>query len=299
MWRVIDIEGSQYFLHFSDNNLIVEKEQSVVGKIPFDDIHSIVCHGIGCRYSDAFLKACMERRIPITFCDEKHVPLGMLLSVSPHTEYWERQGIQMHATVPRKKQAWQQIVSQKLKNQCSVLGWLGCTTGRETLDYLQRSVRSGDPDNKEAQGAREYFKTLFGNEFSRSDDNAINSFLNYGYTILRSAVARAVVGCGLLPSLGVFHSPKQNAFCLVDDLMEPLRQMVDIVVLRKAREGFSPYFSSGQKKEFMALTQQPVYYEAQHTELSNALTLYILSYIRFLARESESLVFPNYHEMMR
>lgn len=298
MWRVIDLCG-QYFLHSEDNKMVVEKEHVIMNTIPFDDIHSIVCHGLGCRYSDDFFKQCMERKIPVTFCDEKHLPVGMLLPVNRHVEYWKRQEIQIHVSLPRKKKAWQFIISEKLKNQKSVLQWIGCNEGVSTLEYLQFSVKSGDPDNKEAQGARVYFLSLFGEKFSRSDNNVVNVFLNYGYTILRSSLARAVIGCGLLSSYGVFHSPKQNAFCLVDDLMEPLRPLVDILVLKKARDGFSYVFSSKEKKEFMSLPQLPVYFEAQCVELSNALSQYVLSYIGFLSHERETIVFPNYEEMMR
>lgn len=299
MWRVIDISGAQYFLHAANNKLVLEKEQAVVAEIPFDDIHSIVCHGLGCCYSDEVFKQCMARRIPVTFCDEKHVPVGMLLSMDQHAEYWKRQEIQFKASLPRKKQAWQLIVSEKLKNQCAILKWIGYTTEVAALENLRETVKSGDPDNKEAQGARIYFQNLFGRGFTRSDDDVINTFLNYGYTILRSSVARAVVGCGLLPSLSVFHSPNQNAFCLVDDLMEPLRQMVDIMVLAKAREGFSTDFLPEDKKLFMVLPQQPVCFGAQHVELMNALTFYVLSYIDFISRKAEKITFPNYQEMIR
>lgn len=296
MWRVLDVGGPQYFLHAEDNSLVVEKDGNET-KIPFGDIHSIVCHGLGCRYSDEFFKQSMEHDIPVTFCDAKHVPVGMLLPVNQHTDFWVRQQIQLSATIPRKKEAWRQIVTEKLRNQGRVLEWIGSPKGVSSLKLLANSVRSGDSDNKEAQGARIYFMALFGEDFIRRDDSIINTWLNYGYSIIRSAVARAVIGCGLLPSFGVFHSPRQNPFSLIDDLMEPLRPMVDFVVIRASSAGMQVDFSSKDKKELMKLIQQSVYFGAEHTVLSEALPRYVMSFLSFLDRKAETISFPNYQEM--
>ncbi|MDD7202146.1 MAG: type II CRISPR-associated endonuclease Cas1 [Sphaerochaetaceae bacterium] len=297
MWRVVDIGGAQYFLHAADNSLVIEKGDEKKAKIPFADIHSIVCHGLGCRYSDEFFKQSMAHDIPVTFCDEKHVPVGMLLPVNQHTDFWDRQQVQIEATLPRKKDAWRQIVAEKLRNQGLVLQWIGNPKGLATLRMLAERVRSGDPDNKEAQGARVYFSSLFGEDFIRRDDDIINIWLNYGYTIIRSAVARAVVGCGLLPSFGVFHSPKQNPFCLIDDLMEPLRPLVDFVVVKASSMGMQVDFTPKDKKELMQLTQQPVFFGAERTILSDASAMYVMSYLRFLKRDTEEIVFPNFREI--
>ena len=97
MWRVVDIGGAQYFLHAADNSLVIEKGDETKAKIPFADIHSIVCHSLGCRYSDEFFKQSMAHDIPVTFCDEKHVPVGMLLPVNQHTDFWDRQQVQIEA----------------------------------------------------------------------------------------------------------------------------------------------------------------------------------------------------------
>lgn len=296
MWRVIDFGGPQYYLHAADNSLVVEKD-GVVNKIPFDDIHSIVLHGLGCRYSDDFFKECMQRDIPVTFCDKKHVPVGMLLPVNQHTDFWDRQLSQIKATIPRKKEAWKLIIETKLENQSRVLKAMGSDASAKSLEVLAQSVRSGDPDNKEAQGARTYFVTLFGKDFIRRDDDIVNIWLNYGYTIVRSVMARAVVGCGLLPSFGVFHSPKQNPFCLIDDLMEPLRPLVDALVLQASVMGMNPDFTKQEKQKLMKLTQQPVYFGAEHTQLSDAASEYVLSYLRFLNRVEDKITFPDYREV--
>lgn len=294
MWRVIDLGGTGYYLHTVHNKLIVEKdgEESL---IPFNDIHSIICHGIGFRYSDKFFKSCLHHNVPVTFCDEKHIPLGMLLPMLQHKETSQRMDIQLKASLPRRKQAWQQIIIEKLKNQRDFLQHLQ-VPGVKRLDVLSQTVLSGDGSNNEAQGAKVYFESIYGTSFFRSDeDNAINGKLDYGYSILRSAVARAVVDTGLLPSCGVFHSSRINPFCLIDDLMEPFRPMVDSLVLAMcSKYGFIDELESREKKELMRITAREVVFEDQDVEFSYALRLYVLSYLGFLARNRDFIQFPKY-----
>ena len=173
MWRVIDVSGDAYFLHTANNKLLVEKDDEIKAEIPFADIHSIVCHEQGCLYSDAFFKQCLDNNVPVVFCDAKHVPQGMLLSMNQHSKFFERQMLQINATIPRKKQAWQRIIQEKLKNQAYLLHQIGSDTGATSLEYLSNSVSSGDPDNKEAQGAKVFFSCLFGSSFIRSNDDDI------------------------------------------------------------------------------------------------------------------------------
>jgi CRISPR-associated protein Cas1 len=219
----------------------------------------------------------------------------MLLPMMQHTEASQRADIQLKASLPRRKQAWQQIVSEKLRNQRDFLDFLK-VPGVKRLDVLSQTVLSGDSSNNEAQGAKVYFESIYGTSFIRSDeDNAINSKLDYGYTILRSAVARAVVDTGLLPSCGVFHSSRINPFCLVDDLMEPFRAMVDSLVLSMCSKfGIVQELEPREKKELMRITARQVAFEDQEVEFSYALRLYILSYLGFLARNRDTIQFPKY-----
>lgn len=227
MWRVIDISGEGYILHVKNRNIRIEKHGTPPQSVPFSDIVSIVCHGKGTMFSEAFAEECMANEIPIIFCDEKHLPQGMLLPFYQHSDTFSRINYQVNATLPKKKQAWQQIIKAKVSAQAFVLEKYGIGKAN-MLKAMADNVLSGDSTNIEAQAARVYFENLFGEEFIRSDDeDCINIALNYGYTILRSLVARAVVSCGLHPSFGLFHSGRINPFCLVDDLMEPLRPLVD------------------------------------------------------------------------
>jgi len=294
VWRVIDVGGSGYFLHTHHNSLIIEKDGSKT-EVPFQDIHSIICHGVGFRYSDAFFKACLHNKIPVTFCDETHLPLGMLLPMYQHTDAAKRMEAQLQASLPRKKQAWQQIIKAKLHFQGDLLESLGLSNGARRLFVLAKNVLSGDPTNNEAQGAKIYFEALMGTTFFRSDQtNAINAKLDYGYSILRSAVARAVVDVGLLPSQGVFHSNRINPFCLIDDLMEPYRPMVDSLVLSiGAKYGIEPTLIPDEKRLLMNLTAATVTTGENKMELTNALRIYVMSYLNFLTREQNAIEFPT------
>lgn len=295
MWRVIDLGGTGYFLHVKHKNLVVEKDGSET-TVPFQDVHSIICHGLGFRYSDAFFKGCLHNKIPVTFCDEQHLPLGMLLPMLQHTESSQRIDLQLGSSLPRRKQAWQQIVAEKLRNQGGFLQYLSCDLEAKQLLHLAGRVLSGDPTNTEAQGAKIYFEGVYGKGFYRSDEhNAINGKLDYGYAILRSAIARAVVDSGLLPSCGVFHSNRVNPFCLVDDLMEPFRPMVDSLVHTICSEhGISEEILPEEKRLLIRLIGSGVKFENKDVEFAYALRLFVLSYLSFLARHRDDIQFPEY-----
>lgn len=157
-------------------------------------------------------------------------PSGMLLSYIGQNKQTEIQYLQIENKKPLEKKLWQLIIKEKIKNQSKVLDLFH---KENKLQHIYKTVLSGDSDNREAYAARLYFKSLFGDEFIRDKDlSGVNSFLNYGYAILRSSLARYVVAAGLNPSYGVGHCNKLNPFCLVDDLIEPFRPLVDAYVYR-------------------------------------------------------------------
>lgn len=295
MWRVLDLGGDNYYLHSERNSLVVERDGKET-KIPYQDIHSITCHGNGILYSDSVFKACLKHNIPMIFCDEQHVPTGMLLALYQHKDSAQRHETQLLASLPRKKRAWKFIVVQKLLCQSGFLEYLELTNYANQLKMFSRRVQSGDPSNTEAQGARLYFTALYGHGFYRSDrENEINAKLNYGYTILRSAVARAVIAAGLHPSYGVYHSSRINPYSLVDDLMEPFRPLVDSVVhYLCSRYGIDSELTTQEKKELMRIPGIEVEYKNQRMEFSYALHLYVLDYLAYLSREKETIQFPRY-----
>jgi len=173
--------------------------------------------------------AAAKAGVPVVYCDHFGRPLGMMLPASRHTRVAARHRAQVALSEPRRKRAWQEIVRAKVSNQATVVPDPDASV---RLRELAHRVRSGDTTNCEAQAARIYWRA-FGESFRRNSDgeDAVNGALNYGYTVLRGATAQAVMATGLWPTLGVQHSARGNAWCLVDDLIEPFRPAVDRAVL--------------------------------------------------------------------
>ena len=182
------------------------------------------------------LIALAERCAPFVLCGPNHNAAGMLIPVDGNYQQAKRFDAQIAATKPTHKRLWADIVRAKLQQQGAALEAAGAPTA--PLTALVRRVRSGDPDNLEAQGAQKYWRLLLGDDFRRDQHaGGVNGLLNYGYTVLRAATARAVVAAGLHPTLGIHHSNEGNAMRLVDDLMEPFRPMIDLRIWRLLRDG--------------------------------------------------------------
>ena len=209
------------------------KRESEVTK-PIEDIGVVVLDNKQITITSGALEALIENNCAVITCDSKSMPVGLLLPLCGNTTQNERFRRQLDATVPLKKQLWQQTIKAKIENQASVLQ--ACVGGTVNCMRVWASeVKSGDADNMEARAAAFYWKTLFAHiaGFSRDRDGVPpNNLLNYGYAILRAVVARALVGSGLLPTLGIHHHNRYNAYCLADDIMEPYRPYVDELVFR-------------------------------------------------------------------
>ena len=184
------------------------------------------------------LEALLENNAAVITCDQRSMPVGLLLPLCGNTTQNERFRDQLDASVPLKKQLWQQTVRQKIQNQAYVLAQV---TGKEekAMNVWADNVHSGDPDNIEARAAAYYWRYLFSDipTFVRGrEGEPPNNLLNYGYAILRAVIARALVGSGLLPTLGIHHHNRYNAYCLADDIMEPYRPYVDQLVIEIIRK---------------------------------------------------------------
>jgi len=211
--------------------------------VPFADIAVLIVSHPQVSFTQAVLAGLAAAGGMFIASDEKHLPAAMMLPLSTHSTQTERFARQAAAPVPTRKRAWQQIVQAKLRAQGALLQEVaGSDHG---LAAMAGKVRSGDPDNLEAQGARIYWQALFANEGAASpaemfrrnaEGDGLNVYLNYGYAVLRAIVARALCASGLHPSLGVHHHNRYDTFCLADDLMEPYRPLVDRVVARLYRE---------------------------------------------------------------
>ena len=237
--RIVEVAEDRRHLLLSRGFLVVqhsEGQREELGRVPLDDIAAVIAHAHGLSYTNNLLVALAERGAPFVLCGANHNVAGMLLAVEGNYQQAKRFDAQLAAKQPLTKRLWAEIVKSKLQQQAATLE----TTGMPSvpLAALVRKVRSGDPDNIEAQGARRYWGILFGHDFRRdSQADGLNALLNYGYTVLRAATARAVVAAGLHPTLGLHHSNEGNAMRLVDDLMEPFRPMIDLKVWHLHRRG--------------------------------------------------------------
>jgi CRISPR-associated protein Cas1 len=236
MDRIVDIETNGLFVSVQRGFLVVQDGNDERGRIALDDIGAVIAHAHGLSWSNTVFVRLSERAVPVVLCGSNHAPVSILWPLEGHHAQGARMRAQIAAARPLSKQLWRQIVCAKIRMQGEVLARNGREAG--AFDMLARKVRSGDPDNVEAQAARRYWKALFGSAFTRDRDaGGLNGLLNYGYTVLRAIVSRTICAAGLHPSIGIFHANRANAFALADDLMEPYRPVVDHMVGALAADG--------------------------------------------------------------
>lgn len=225
--------GNPARLHLEQRQLVIDLKSEVEDKrtIPLEDIGLLVIDHPQVSISHGLANALINENAAILWCDDKHLPNGLVLPMTANHTYTEKLRFQIDASLPLKKQLWKQTVQAKILNQARLLELLGHDTA--PMQRWAKNVSSGDPENIEAQAANWYWGKLFDSEenFTRSRfGEPPNHLLNYGYAILRGIVARSLVGSGMLPAIGIFHRNKYNPFCLADDVMEPFRPYVDRLV---------------------------------------------------------------------
>ncbi len=256
--NIIEIATNNKKLSVYRGFLRIEDEGNVQKDIPFNSLHAIIVTAFNVVYTNNLLQRLCEENIPLVILGKNYAPSGLLLSYIGQSRQTEIQYLQIENKKPLEKKIWQAIIKEKIKNQSRVLDMFG---KENKLKSIYPKVLSGDSDNREAYAARLYFKSLFGDEFTRDKDReGINSFLNYGYAILRSSLARYVVAAGLNPAYGVGHYNKLNPFCLVDDLIEPFRPIIDAYVYRlfEQNEGLSE-LTTAQKGGLSSLLTKDFY----------------------------------------
>jgi CRISP-associated protein Cas1 len=223
-----------------------QKEKTV----PIEDIGFIVFEHPQITFTQAVIQLLAENNTAVIFCDAKHHPNSMLLHLDTHTIQTELFAHQVKASEPLKKQLWQQTIKAKIKNQALLLDLLD--REGEALHYISGQVKSGDTTGMEAFAARKYWQRLFPVDFTRDRYGiAPNPALNYGYAILRAAVARALAGSGLLATLGIHHHNRYNSYALADDIMEPYRPYVDMVVTEMLEQGLDTETLGNPEKAFL------------------------------------------------
>ena len=233
----LSLRNAQLVLHIPEveNNKTLPEaiKKEAERTIPIEDIGVVVLDNRRITITSGAMEALLENNCAVITCNQKSMPVGLLLPLCGNTTQNERFRSQLEASLPLRKQLWQQTIKQKILNQEHVLR---INTAQETncMRVWSNDVRSGDPDNLEAGAAAYYWKNVFTTypNFVRDREGTPpNNLLNYGYAILRAIIARALVGSGLLPTLGIHHHNRYNAYCLADDIMEPYRPYVDQLVL--------------------------------------------------------------------
>ncbi|MDP2368280.1 type II CRISPR-associated endonuclease Cas1 [Rhodoferax sp.] len=237
--RIVEVADDQRHLSMLRGFMVVQDsggERKELGRVPLDDIAAVIANAHGLSYTNNLLVALAERGAPFVLCAANHNAVGMLLPIEGNFEQSKRIEAQLAASLPTHKRLWAAVVRSKLEQQAAALEATGAPPA--PLAALVGKVKSGDPANVEAQGARRYWGLLFGSDFRRDQAaTGLNALLNYGYTVLRAASARAIIAAGLHPSIGLHHSHDNNAMRLVDDVMEPFRPVIDLKVWQQQRDG--------------------------------------------------------------
>lgn len=236
MQRVVDISSDGLHVAVHRGFLTVSKDREEMGRVALDDIGGVIAHAHGLTWSNTVFIRLSERAVPVVLCAANHAPVACVWPLQGNHLQGRRLNAQVDASRPLAKRIWRDIVVAKIRMQGAVLASVGVETG--AFEMLARKVRSGDPDNVEAQAARRYWQAFMGSDFRRDQEGeGVNALLNYGYTVLRAIVSRAICAAGLHPSIGLHHSNRANAFALADDLMEPYRPIIDRAVYNLVQDG--------------------------------------------------------------
>ncbi|MBR2770496.1 MAG: type II CRISPR-associated endonuclease Cas1, partial [Bacteroidales bacterium] len=271
-------------------------KESVTHTIPIEDIGVVVIDHKQITVTQGLLEALLANNCAIITCDKSHLPVGLMLPLSGNTIQNERFRHQLDASLPLKKQLWQQTVQQKIHNQAAVLQTCR-NLPTSNMTKWEKDVRSGDPDNLEGRAAVFYWKNLFPevDDFTREREGvAPNNMLNYGYAILRAVITRSLVSSGLIPTLGIHHHNRYNAYCLADDIMEPYRPYVDELVVRYTDDyGFPEELTPDIKKVLLGIPVLDVRIGGQKSPLMIAASQTTASLARCFTGESRKITYPE------
>jgi CRISPR-associated protein Cas1 len=289
--RIVEIVNDRRHLAAEKGFLTINEGNREVARIPFDTIDTLVLNAYGLTYTNSLLVRLADAKVPAVVCGNNHLPKAYLLPIDGHYKQGAIMDAQAAASVPLKKRLWQQIIKNKISQQASLLSFIDENPLR--LLQLVPKVKSGDQDNCEGQAARIYWPLLFGSQFRRDrDEPGINGLLNYGYTILRSAIVRAIVCAGLHPTMGLFHKNILNPMRLGDDLMEVFRPFVDMTVYVIVKNGISE-LSNNEKKHFVELMSVNLPASRGDTELGYCIQSLAISLAQIYLSERKYLDLPK------
>lgn len=288
------------YLSLRNRQLVVKLEKlddepEKQATIPIEDIGIVVLDHQQITLTHGVMAALLDNNASIVTCDSHHMPVGLMLPLEGHTVQQERFQEQLNSSLPLRKQLWQQTVQQKIRNQAALLSELhGIGVGN--MSAWADDVRSGDNTNLEGRAAAFYWSHMFPSipEFTRSRDGAYpNALLNYGYAILRAVIARALVGSGLLPTHGIHHHSRYNAYCLADDIMEPYRPYVDRLVVQTMAECSDVEVTTAIKSRLLTVPTLEVHISGQRSPLMVAASQTSASLARCFSGESRRIAYPE------
>jgi CRISPR-associated protein Cas1 len=250
--RAVEITGPGRRLSKDRGFLVISQDHEELGRLPIDDLEVVLCAGHGATCTGEAMNALAERCVPLIFCDHRFMPSAILWPVESHHLQSGRIRAQAGLSLPMRKQLWRQIVRAKILAQAESLR-LCAGVRNPRLIRMSEEVKSGDSSNMEGQAARLYWPLLFGADFRRDPDlPGVNALLNYGYAVLRSSVARAIMLAGLHPAFGLHHCNRNDTMPLADDLMEPFRPLADLLAFSIAKEYAVPPELDPRIKERLA-----------------------------------------------
>lgn len=284
--------STPFCLSLRDNQMVIrtKEEPDMQRSVPIEDIGFVVLEHRQTSVSLPLLNALSENNVAVIFCNEARMPNAMLMNLDSNKTQGESYRVQIEASEPLKKGIWKQIVEAKIRNQAALLHKLG--KDGDKLKPLYMNVKSGDADNREAIAAKIYWAELFGRDFVRLRDGIEpNNLLNYGYTILRAAVARSLMGSGLFPAFGIFHRNRYNSFPLADDIMEPYRPYVDETVYDIYRQGITE-LTPETKGRLLRLLFADTRFDRVTRPLDVGLTFTSASLAKCFAGKQKKLSFP-------
>lgn len=286
--------GNPAYLKTTNDQLVVERPDLPLSTVPIEDIGLVVLDHQQITISQALLAKLLDNNVAVITCNNIHHPTGLLLNLDGHTLQSQRFQDQLESSLPLRKQLWQQTVEAKIRNQAAALGKRRIEN--KYLLNLAAKVKSGDAGNLEAKAALYYWDKFFPDflEFTRQREGPPpNNLLNYGYAIVRAMVARALVGSGLLPVMGIHHRNQYNAYCLADDIMEPYRPYVDLLVYQQVRNnGKFLELTPNMKKEFLTLPQLDVNIDGQTSPMMVAITRTTSSLAKCFEGSARKILYP-------
>jgi CRISP-associated protein Cas1 len=291
--KTVEIATAGTRLSVAHRQLVIERPDEEKRTLPCEDIGVLVVDHPQTSYTHAVFTTLLEQGAAILLCSASHLPAGLILPFDAHTTQTGRHRAQAECGDGVKNRAWQIIVAAKLRQQATVLSHY--TDGDAGLAEIARRVRSGDPDNLEAMGAQRYWPRLLGVDFRRLRDGPPpNNLLNYGYAVVRAAIARAIAAAGLIPTLGIHHRNRGNPFCLADDLMEPYRPYVDWRVKEFIRGTDVPKdLDRPAKAAVLSLFNETVIVGGRRSPLLLAIHASAASLCRMLTENGKELVLPD------